>query len=145
MIAHGIRARQIDGAGAPDQRKVGLARMQSESRRVNPRVGRFTASFPLLLSGAVRSSGHLHRTPFARSSCESFPHVMIGAGRMRTGKVLTAFLPAGMLSRVERMARAEARTISELARETLRAYEGLRDGTPPDRRATANTPKNIGR
>jgi len=46
---------------------------------------------------------------------------MIGAGRMRTGKVLTAFLPAGMLSRVERMARAEARTISELARETLRA------------------------
>jgi hypothetical protein len=39
MIAEGIPAPKIHGAGAPDRRKVGLARMQSESRRVNPRVG----------------------------------------------------------------------------------------------------------
>ena len=44
MIAQGIRAPQLHGAGAPDQRKVGLARTQSESRRANPRVGRYAAS-----------------------------------------------------------------------------------------------------
>jgi len=64
---------------------------------------------------------------------------------MRTSRVLSLSLPAEMLSRVEKLAHAEGRTSSELVREALRAYEGVRAGTPPDRRATANTPKNIGR
>jgi hypothetical protein len=46
MIAQGIRAPQLHGAGAPDRRKVGLARTQSESRRANPRVERDTARWP---------------------------------------------------------------------------------------------------
>jgi metal-responsive CopG/Arc/MetJ family transcriptional regulator len=64
---------------------------------------------------------------------------------MRTSKVLSVSLPAEMLRRVEQMARAEDRTISELVREALRAYESLRAGTPPDRRATTKTPRNTGR
>ena len=58
---------------------------------------------------------------------------------MRTSKVLSVSLPAEMLSRVEKMARVEDRTMSELVREALRAYESLRAGTPPHRRATAKT------
>jgi hypothetical protein len=53
---------------------------------------------------------------------KSFILVMIGGGPMRTSKVLSVSLPAELLSRAE----------------------GLGAGLPPDRRATANTPKNIG-
>ena len=61
---------------------------------------------------------------------------------MRTTKILSVSLPAEMLSRVETMARAEDRTISELVREAIRTYESVRAQTPPGRRVTAKAPKN---
>jgi metal-responsive CopG/Arc/MetJ family transcriptional regulator len=54
---------------------------------------------------------------------------------MRTSKVLSVSLPADMLSRVETLARAEDRTISELIREAIRTYESLKAGTLRVRRS----------
>jgi metal-responsive CopG/Arc/MetJ family transcriptional regulator len=56
---------------------------------------------------------------------------------MRTTKVLSVSLPAEMLSRVEALARAEDRTVSELVREAIRTYESHRAGTLPARRPKA--------
>ena len=54
---------------------------------------------------------------------------------MRTSKVLSVSLPAEMLSRVESMARAEDRTVSEFVREAIRIYESHKAGTLPARRS----------
>jgi len=64
---------------------------------------------------------------------------------VRTSKVLSVSLPAEMLSRVESMARAEERTVSELIREAIRTYESLRAGTVPRRPATAKSGRNTPR
>ena len=64
---------------------------------------------------------------------------------MRTSKVLSVSLPAEMLSRVESMARAEDRTVSELVREAIRTYESLKAQTKPLRRATAKSSANTAR
>ena len=56
---------------------------------------------------------------------------------MRTSKVLSVSLPAEMLSRVEALAQAEDRTVSELVREAIRTYESFKTGTPRTRRAAA--------
>jgi predicted transcriptional regulator len=42
---------------------------------------------------------------------------------MRTSKTLSVSLPPAQLKRVERLARKENRTLSELIREALRHYE----------------------
>lgn len=55
---------------------------------------------------------------------------------MRTSKVLSVSLPADMLIRVETLARAEDRTVSELIREAIRTYESLKAGTLKVRRST---------
>ena len=49
---------------------------------------------------------------------------------MRTSKVLSVSLPEAMLRRVENLARAEDRTVSELVREAIRTYEVLKAGVP---------------
>jgi metal-responsive CopG/Arc/MetJ family transcriptional regulator len=46
---------------------------------------------------------------------------------MRTTKVLSVSLPPAQLKRVERMAKRENRTLSELVREALRHYERRQD------------------
>ncbi len=56
---------------------------------------------------------------------------------MRTTKVLSVSLPAEMLNRVETMARAEDRTVSELVREAIRTYESFKAGTLTLARARA--------
>jgi hypothetical protein len=102
-----------------------------------------------LTHSATSSEGAAPRHPlrgaFACSACEMVNTCYDRRRSMRTSKVLSVSLPAEMLRRVEEMARAEDRTMSELVREALRAYESLRAGTLPDRRATAKTPRNIGR
>jgi metal-responsive CopG/Arc/MetJ family transcriptional regulator len=64
---------------------------------------------------------------------------------MRTTKVVSVSMPAEMFSRAEELARSEHRTISELVREALRAYETLRLQNKPHRRSsskeTASSPK----
>lgn len=62
---------------------------------------------------------------------------------MRTTKVLSVSLPAEMLNRVETMARAEDRTVSELVREAIRTYESFKAGTLtlPRAKAKAATQK----
>jgi CopG family transcriptional regulator/antitoxin EndoAI len=45
---------------------------------------------------------------------------------MRTSKTVSITLPPEMLSRAERLAKKENRTISELVREALRQYERQR-------------------
>lgn len=42
---------------------------------------------------------------------------------MRTTKTLSVTLPSAMLTRAERLAKKENRTMSELVREALRQYE----------------------
>ena len=42
---------------------------------------------------------------------------------MRTTQTLSVTLPPGMLTRAERLAKREHRTVSELVREALRHYE----------------------
>ena len=64
---------------------------------------------------------------------------------MRTSKVLSVSLPPEMLSRVENMARAEERTVSELVREAIRTYENLKSGALQGRRSVAKSPKNVPR
>jgi Arc/MetJ-type ribon-helix-helix transcriptional regulator len=62
---------------------------------------------------------------------------------MRRTKVVSVSMPAEMFSRAEELARSEHRTISELVREALRAYEALRFRTKPPlgsgTKATAST------
>ncbi len=52
-------------------------------------------------------------------SCE----VLLYNTEMRTSKTLSITLPPEMLSRAERLAQRENRTMSELVREALRWYE----------------------
>jgi metal-responsive CopG/Arc/MetJ family transcriptional regulator len=68
--------------------------------------------------------------------------VMIRRWSMRTSKVLSVSLPAEMLSRVETLARAKDRIVSELVREAIRTYESLRAGTLKLRRAAAKATLN---
>jgi predicted DNA-binding protein len=49
---------------------------------------------------------------------------------MRTSKVLSISLPAEMLRRLENLARAEDRTITEVVREAMRTYETIKAGMP---------------
>jgi len=46
---------------------------------------------------------------------------------MRTSKTLSVSLPPAQLKRVERIAKRENRTLSELVREALRQYEQKQD------------------
>jgi metal-responsive CopG/Arc/MetJ family transcriptional regulator len=62
---------------------------------------------------------------------------------MCTSKVSSVSLPAEMLRRVEELARAEDRTISELVREAIRTYESIKAGMsavqPPVTKKAART------